>query len=78
MVTIKASERTRETLRELSIREGVSMQVVLEHAIEEYRRNRILNETNAAYAVLRQDPEAWHEVEVERDELAGTLADGLD
>lgn len=78
MVTIKAAEHTREILRELSIQENIPMQVILQRAVEDYRRNRILSETNAAYAALRQDPEAWNEVEAERDELEGTLADGLD
>jgi hypothetical protein len=54
------------------------MQVILERAVEDYRRNRILQETNAAYARLRQDPDAWHAIERERLDLAGTLADGLD
>ena len=78
MVTIKAPEHTREILRELARNEGAPMQVILERAVEDYRRNRVLQETNAAYARLRQDPDAWHAVEGERLDLAGTLADGLD
>lgn len=78
MVTLKAPEHTRDALRELSAQEGAPMQVVLEHAVEDYRRHWILRETNAAYARLRQDPDAWHDIEQERHELAGTLADGLD
>ncbi|MBI4310658.1 MAG: hypothetical protein HY681_02660 [Chloroflexi bacterium] len=38
-------------------------------AVEEYRRQRVLEQANEAYAALRADPKAW---------LENTLADGLD
>jgi hypothetical protein len=54
------------------------MQEVLARAVEDYRRKRILDQTNAAYAALRADPDAWAEVLAERAELENTLADGLE
>ena len=54
------------------------MQAVLDHAIEVYRRMRFLEEVNLAYAKLRQDGKAWLELELERSEWEGTLADGLE
>lgn len=54
------------------------MQQVLDQALELYRRQRILEETNAAYAALRADPAAWAEVEAERRAWDATLADGLE
>jgi hypothetical protein len=53
------------------------MQALLDKAIEEYRRKRFLEEVNAAYATLRQNPDAWAAVEQERAEWDATLEDGL-
>ena len=76
--TIRVSTRTRDLLQELAQRSGVSMQSVLEHALEHYRRQQLLEATNAAYATLQTDPGAWSELERERIEWDQTLADGLE
>jgi hypothetical protein len=54
------------------------MQSVLEQALEQYRRQQLLEATNAAYAALQTDAEAWADLERERGELDQTLADGLE
>jgi hypothetical protein len=74
---VRINERTRETLREIARSQEESMQSVLEKAIEEYRRKRFIEDLNASYAELRNDPEAWKAVEDERVLWDGTLADGL-
>jgi predicted transcriptional regulator len=51
---------------------------VLAEAVEQYRRQRILQQTNDAYAALRADPEAWREVEAERALWDRALEDGLE
>jgi predicted transcriptional regulator len=76
--TVRVSEPTHRTLRELSEQLGESMQGILEHAIEDYRRKRVLEQANAGYAALRADPEAWKEELAERADWDATLADGLD
>lgn len=76
--TVRISAASRKVLRELAERNGTSMQALIERALEEYRRQRFLEECNAAYAAVRADPSAWAEVEAERRELAGSLMDGLD
>ena len=43
------------------------MQTVLTEAIDSYRRKKFLAEANAAFAVLRNDPEAWKEEQQERE-----------
>jgi hypothetical protein len=53
------------------------MQAVLDKAIEAYRRERFLYDTNAAFAALRADPEAWREELAERDVMDAALGDGL-
>jgi hypothetical protein len=54
------------------------MQFVLERALEQYRRQQLLEDVNAAYAVLHADTAAWAELERERAEWDQTLADGLE
>lgn len=76
--TIRISDTSRNILRELATREGESMQTILEKAIEDYRRRRFLEEVNKAYTTLRQNHEAWEEVEKERAEWDITLRDGLE
>ena len=44
-------------------------------AIEHYRRDKFLDDVNAAYARLRADPRAWKEEMDERLALDGTLMD---
>jgi predicted transcriptional regulator len=75
--TIRVSERTRETLSVLAHAASQTMGAVLDQAVEAYRRNRFLEDVNAAYAVLRDDPSAWAELEAERSAWDSTLADGL-
>jgi predicted transcriptional regulator len=75
--TIRISTNTRDLLQELAQQSGVSMQSVLERAIEQYRRQQLLEATNAAYALLEADTDAWTETERERVEWDQTLEDGL-
>ncbi len=75
---IRIDENSRETLRELARNEGATMQLVLQRAIENYRRQRFFDETNAAYASLKSDPAAWREELEERTLWEQTLGDGQD
>src|SRR5713226_2248020 len=50
--TIRISEQSRQTLRELAAQSGQTMQAVADRAIEEYRRQRFLEAVNADYAAL--------------------------
>jgi hypothetical protein len=75
--TVRISRETQQILRFLANREGESIQAVLEKAVSDYRRRRILEEGNQAYARLRANPEAWAEELEERKVWEGTLADGL-
>ena len=75
--TVRVSERTRETLREIAQAQQESMQSVLERAVEEYRRKRFMEDLNASYAELRNDPDAWKAEEDERALWDRTLLDGL-
>ena len=52
------------------------MQAILDLAVEEYRRQRFLEEANEAYAALRRNHKAWKAELSERKEWDATLADG--
>jgi predicted transcriptional regulator len=76
--TIRVSTRLRDLLQELAQTSGISMQAVLEQAVEQYRRQQRLTELNAAYAALQTDEEAWAALEHERLAWDQTLMDGLE
>lgn len=75
--TVRLAEETRATLRELARQRGEPMSVVLDKAVEAYRRQCLFEQANAAYAALRSDPEAWAQEQDERRAWEGTLADDL-
>jgi hypothetical protein len=77
-LTVRISDSSRTTLRELAAKEKASMQAILDKALESYRRQLFLAEVNKAYAALRQDPKAWAQVEKERAEWDAALGDGLE
>ena len=77
-VTVRISEAARETLRELASNAHLSMQEILERALEEYRRKTFLEQVNAGYAVMTEDGAAWHEFQAELASWDATLGDGLD
>ncbi len=75
---VRVTDETRVALRYLAEDMNEPMQQVLAKAVEAYRRQRILEQTNAAYAVLRSDQQMWQEVLDERAAWDVTLADGLE
>lgn len=76
-LTVRITEEAHAVLRELARESGRSMQAVLAEAIENARRNRVLDRTNAAYAKLRRNKQAWVHVKDERNAWDATLTDGL-
>lgn len=54
------------------------MTEVLEAALEGYRRQRLLDQANAAYEALATDSAAWDSYRQEVDSLDATAADGLE
>ena len=75
--TIRISDTAHGTLQEMSRAEGKPMAALLDEAVEALRRQRFLEQVNAAYAALRSDARAWDAIEQERREWDATLPDGL-
>ena len=78
MPSTRISDPTREALRKLAERSGESMQALLDKAVEAYRRQRFLEESNRAFEALRANPQTWRIEQAEREAWDMTLADGLD
>lgn len=76
--SIRIDEQALAVLRELARRQRQPVQTVLKQAIESYRREKFLDEANAAFAALRSKPEAWEEEQQERDLWDQTASDGLE
>ena len=76
--TIEIDEPTHRTLHEIAQATGKSTQVVLAHAIEDYRRKRLFDDADVAYKDLRRDASAWREEQDERALWANTMQDGIE
>jgi predicted transcriptional regulator len=76
--TVRISETSHRILKELAEQTGQTMMVVLDKALDAYRRKLFFEQMNAGYAELRADPEAWAEHLAERKQWDATLMDGLD
>jgi len=77
-VTVRISEEERKIIKGLSKKLGVSMTEVLNRAVEKYRREVFLSETNRAYARLREKTVEWKEELEERRQWDNTLSDGME
>ncbi len=76
--TVKIDEATRDKLRIIANSENEPIHVILERAIEDYRRKRFLEDANRAYNALRQNQKAWAEELEERAVWDATLSDNLE
>jgi predicted DNA-binding protein len=75
---VRISRNAKRILEDLAERSGETMSEILNRAIEEYRRNEFLRETNIAYAELRRDKSKSNAFDTELSSLETTLMDGLD
>lgn len=75
--TVRINTETHSKLRALAESAGESMPELLEKAVEAYRRQRLLDETNLAFAALRNDPAEWQAELDERQDWDTTLLDGI-
>jgi predicted transcriptional regulator len=74
--TVRISDSGRSLLAQLAREADTSMTVVLDAALETYRRQRFLAKAAAAYETLASDSAAA-EYRRELADLDGTSADGL-
>lgn len=74
--TVIISESAHQLLQQLADLEKTSTEVVLDRALEVYRREVFLRQANVAFADLKSDEEAWKEELEERELWDNTIADG--
>lgn len=75
---VRITPRSKAILNALSRQEGKPMQAVLDEALEKYRRDKLLDAANEAFAALRKDPAAWKREQSERALWDQTSVDGLE
>jgi len=75
--TIRISDQGHRVLSQLALEAELSMIQVLDAALENYRRQRFLEQANAAYAAIQSDPASDAAFRAELATLDGTGADGL-
>ena len=75
--TVRISPHSHILLGELSRVTGSPMTEILDAALEGYRRQRLLDQANAAYEVLATDAAAWDSYRQEVESLDATASDGL-
>ena len=73
--TIRINRTTHDVLRGIAAEQDVSMQTVIESAIEKYRQYIMLSQLNEDFAALRRDTKAWSEELEERRLWDNTLGD---
>ena len=75
-ITAKISEPTHIALKQLSEQTGKPMQLILEEAVESYRRQKFFDNLDRQVLATKADPKAWEEELSERRLWEATLADG--
>ena len=75
--TIHVRPATRQTLEQLATDTRSSVQNVLDAAVEVYRRQVFLEQTNQALADLRKEDRTWKEYQQEIEQWETTGNDGL-
>jgi len=75
---VRIDEKTHALLKRSANKEGVSMQDLFKKALEEYRRHRILEQANAAYAAVRENAEEYQTWRDGQAVLESTAMDGLE
>lgn len=76
--TARISSRSDSIIQEMTLLTGYSKVEVIEHALEIYRRSERMRLMNEAYQTLKSNRNAWEEELKDREELEGTIADGLE
>ena len=77
-VNVRISSNSYQILKTLSKGKGQSMQSVIDQAIEDLRRRKMLEATNLAFSELKADKSAWQDEAKEREMWENTLLDGVE
>jgi hypothetical protein len=73
--TIRVNESTRDRFARLARATGRPMTQLLDDAVDALERRLFFDTLNARYDELRADPEAWAQIEAERQHESAALRD---
>ncbi len=73
--TIRVSEQTRDRFAKLADATGRPMTQLLDEAVDALERRIFFDQLSAGFDALRDDADAWTEVEAERGIESGALRD---
>ena len=76
--TVRVTAETRAILKEMARESKQPMQRLIARAVEQFRRQMVLEHANDRYAALRANPDAWREEQEERRVWEDTMADDLE
>ena len=76
--TVRVTAETRAILKEMARESKQPMQRLIARAVEQFRRQMVLEHANDRYAALRANPDAWREELEERRVWEDTMADDLE
>lgn len=77
-LTARISSTSDVIIDELVKKTGKSKIVIIEEALEAYRHRERMRLFNESYEKLKEDKKAWAKELESREELDGTLMDGID
>lgn len=76
--TIRVPTEVHSELQRISKEKGISIQEATTQAVETYRRQQLLDAANAAYEILRRDPEASKAYDNDPLDWDNTLSDDIE
>ena len=76
--TIRLDDATIEILRHLEKQSGMSKKNILIQALNNYQRDKIIDDLNSYYKSLQEDPTRWKEELAEREIWETSVNDGLE
>jgi hypothetical protein len=77
-IPVRVDREIYEEIKERADARHVPIGQIIADLWEAEKRRRFWEEVNDAYLAMQSDPAVWQEEMALRDELAGTLMDGLD
>ncbi len=76
--TIRLDDATIEILRQLEQQLGMSKKNILRDALDKYQRDKYIDDLNAYYKALQDDPTLWAKELAEREIWESASNDGLE
>jgi post-segregation antitoxin (ccd killing protein) len=77
-VNVRISSQSYQILKTLAQDNSQTMQSLIDQALEDLRRRKILEATNEAFSTLKANQDLWQEEIAERQVWENTLSDGVE